>query len=113
MHFSKATGGFYTKAVHGNNIPDDSVKITTDQYTKLLADQSAGATISADASGNPLAVFPASKSVEEIRITAIKEELAAIDIKRIRPLAEGDAVWLKTYNDQAAALRDELNTLAG
>lgn len=53
------------------------------------------------------------KTAEEIRVEAIKAELAAIDIKRIRPLAEGDAVWLKTFNDQAAALREELNTLAG
>lgn len=53
------------------------------------------------------------KTAEEIRIEVIKAELAAIDIKRIRPLAEGDAVWLKTFNDQAVALREELNTLAG
>lgn len=53
------------------------------------------------------------KTAEEIRIEAIKSELAALDIKRIRPLAEGDAGWLKTYNDQAFALREELKTLAG
>lgn len=45
------------------------------------------------------------------RIAAIKAELAAIDQKRIRPLAEGDTAFLKTLNDQAIALRAELQTL--
>ena len=38
----------------------------------------------------------------------IKAELAALDIKRIRPTAEGDAAYLATLNAQAVALRGQL-----
>ena len=45
------------------------------------------------------------------RIAEIKAELAALDVKRIRPLAEGDAEFLATFNAQAVALRAELKGL--
>ena len=38
----------------------------------------------------------------------IKAELAALDLKRIRPVAEGDATYLATLNAQAVALRAQL-----
>ena len=37
----------------------------------------------------------------------IKAELAALDLKRIRPTAEGDAAYLATLNAQAVALRGQ------
>jgi hypothetical protein len=45
------------------------------------------------------------------RIAEIKQELAALDIKRIRPVAEGDTAFLTTLNAQALALRTELQGL--
>lgn len=45
------------------------------------------------------------------RIDQIKLELAALDIKKIRPLAESDATYLTTLNAQSATLRAELATL--
>jgi len=45
------------------------------------------------------------------RIAEIKNELAALDIKRIRPVAEGDTAFLTTLNAQAVALRAELQGL--
>ena len=36
---------------------------------------------------------------------AIDAQLSALDIKRIRPTAEGDTAYLATLNDQAVALR--------
>lgn len=35
-------------------------------------------------------------------------EIAQLDLKRIRPLAEGDSAYLATLNDQIAALRAKL-----
>jgi len=49
--------------------------------------------------------------VENPRIAEIKQELAALDIKRIRPVAEGDTDFLITLNAQALALRTELQGL--
>lgn len=45
------------------------------------------------------------------RIAEIKTELAALDIKRIRPAAEGDTAYLTILNAQAVALRAELQAL--
>ena len=52
-------------------------------------------------------------AVENPRIAEIKSELIALDIKRIRPLAEGDVDYLATLNAQAIALRSELTSLTG
>jgi len=38
-------------------------------------------------------------------IAAIDAQLAALDIKRIRPTAEGDTAYLATLNQQAVDLR--------
>lgn len=45
------------------------------------------------------------------RISEIKAELAAIDQRRIRPLAEGDTDYLAVLNGQVVALRAELQGL--
>jgi hypothetical protein len=39
---------------------------------------------------------------------AIKAQIAVLDLKRIRPLAEGDADYLKVLTDQIVALRSQL-----
>ena len=46
------------------------------------------------------------------RIDQIKQELAALDARKIRPLAEGDTAYLATLNSQTVALRTELGALA-
>jgi hypothetical protein len=38
----------------------------------------------------------------------IKDQLAALDIKRIRPLVEGDTAFLATLTEQIIALRTQL-----
>lgn len=63
----------------------------------------AGCTASAEAP-----VFPEEPNP---RIAELKAELAALDIKRIRPTAEGDTAYLATLNAQAVALRAELQAL--
>lgn len=45
------------------------------------------------------------------RIGEILKQLAALDQRKIRPLAEGDAAFLATLNSQTAALRVELAAL--
>ena len=45
------------------------------------------------------------------RIAELKSELAALDIKRIRPTAEGDTAYLTVLNAQAVTLRAELQAL--
>ena len=45
------------------------------------------------------------------RIAEIKIELSELDQRRIRPMSEGDTDYLATLNEQAVALRAELQTL--
>ena len=45
------------------------------------------------------------------RIAELKAELTTLDIRRIRPTAEGDTAYLITLNAQAVALRAELQAL--
>lgn len=47
IYFSKTTMGFYFDVIH-ENIPDDVVEITSEEYQNLLEKQSAGFEIIAD-----------------------------------------------------------------
>lgn len=58
MRFSKLTGGFYDRSIHGDNIPSDAVEITAEYHAELLAAQSEGKQISADETGAPIAIDP-------------------------------------------------------
>ena len=53
----------------------------------------------------------AAANTKSARIAQLKSDLAALDFKKIRPLAEGDTVYLTTLNAQSATLRAELLAL--
>lgn len=57
LYFSASTRGFYDDALHAS-IPGDAQPITEMQRANLLAAQSAGKVIEADANGLPVAVDP-------------------------------------------------------
>ncbi len=54
MFYAKSTGGFYTKEIHGDNIPKDAVKITVDEYNLLMDGQAEGKQIIGNDSGVPV-----------------------------------------------------------
>lgn len=54
MFYSKSTGGFYAREVHGKNMPSDVVEITEAEHTALLAGQSSRTVIVADEAGRPI-----------------------------------------------------------
>lgn len=56
MFYAKSTGGFYDKAIHGDNIPADAVEITVEEHRALMDAQSAGKHIVAGVDGKPMAV---------------------------------------------------------
>ena len=53
MWYSKINGGFFSREIHGDNIPADAVEITDEEHRELLEGQSRGRIISADATGRP------------------------------------------------------------
>lgn len=57
-YYSPSTRGFYADEIHGDSIPANAVEITTEQYQALLAGQSSGKLIQADADGYPILVDP-------------------------------------------------------
>lgn len=69
MFYSKSTGGFYTRAIHGDAIPSDAVEITIEDHAALLAGQSAGKQISADRNGAPVLTDPPPPSRAQIEAT--------------------------------------------
>ncbi|MBV2149278.1 phage tail assembly chaperone [Sphingobium sp. AS12] len=60
--YSPSTGGFYTEAIHGQDIPSDACAIDADRHARLMAEQSAGLAIVADADGRPVAMPPPAPS---------------------------------------------------
>ncbi|GKQ96492.1 DUF4376 domain-containing protein [Aeromonas hydrophila] len=56
IFYSKSTGDFYDKAIHGNAIPLDAVQVTTEYFAEMLAARSSGKIVVADESGYPIAI---------------------------------------------------------
>ena len=83
MLYSKTTGGFYSRAIHGDNIPADAVEITADEHSALLEGQSQGKLIQADANGHPVLVDPPNPTPAEIwkRIKARRDAVKAGGVK--------------------------------
>ena len=78
MFYSKSTGSFYSREIHGDNIPSDAVEITADEHAALLEGQSQGRLIQADANGRPVLVDPPPPPPEQIvaqYTTAVQKHL--------------------------------------
>ena len=66
MFYSKSTGGFYTREIHGDNIPADAVEITEAEHAALIEGQSMGKVIVADENGRPILQDPPPPTTEQI-----------------------------------------------
>ena len=66
MFYSKLTGGFYTREIHGDNIPADAVEITATEHAALIEGQSQGKRIVADEAGHPVLANPPLPTTEQI-----------------------------------------------
>ena len=88
MHYSKSTNGFYTRDIHGENMPADVVEITTEEHTALLEGQSNGKLIDFDEAGYPLLTEPAAPTAEALAAAVTKKREAAYR-------AESDPLFFK------------------
>jgi hypothetical protein len=88
MHYASSTGGFYTPDINPI-IPDDAVEITDEYYQELLAGQSDGKCITADAKGYPVLTDPviSPPTAEENKATA-SALLSATDWTTIADVAD-------------------------
>lgn len=85
MFYSKSTSGFYSRDIHGDNIPADAVEITAEQHAALLEGQSQGKIISADENGHPILIDPPPLTAEQIQ-EAVTAARAAAYVKESDPL---------------------------
>lgn len=103
MFYSKTTGGFYSREIHGDNIPADAVEITTNEYADLLAAQSTGKVIRADQNGKPVAVDPPKPTSAQV--------WDAIKAKRDAIKAGGAKVGTKWYHSDETSRGQYLGLL--
>ncbi|POG00999.1 hypothetical protein BGP82_26500 [Pseudomonas putida] len=96
MLFSKSTGAFYVRAVHGNNMPPDVVEITMEEYGALLDGQQLGKVIAADTAGRPVLQSASPEQLAAIERDWRDEELAALQWLRERHRDEVDLGRLTT-----------------
>lgn len=73
-YYSPSTGGFYIDSFHGESIPKDSVKITSDEKKYLLNSLYSGKSISVDANGGLVVLEKPKSEILEV----VKEELRGI-----------------------------------
>lgn len=85
MLYSKHSSGFYSRDIHGDNIPEDAVDITPEQHAALLEGQSQGKIISADENGYPILIDPPPLTEAQIQ-EAVTAARAAAYVKESDPL---------------------------
>ncbi|WP_027824299.1 DUF4376 domain-containing protein [Laribacter hongkongensis] len=102
MFYSRFAGGFYTREIHGNGVPDDAVEITAEQHAALLAGQSAGRIITADEHGHPVLADPPTISLDALRDRALDHLPAWEKSERAAGIEHAGQRWLTT----SAALQD-------
>ena len=100
MLYSKSTNGFYDPIINVNNIPDDAVEITTEQWQSLLVLQSEGQVIHPDINGNP-----AAEPTPQFTLSQLQENQIAI-LKSSYQNAISSAV---SYTNQAG-IKSTYNT---
>ena len=109
MFYSKQTGGFYDRDIHGDNIPADAVEITDAEHAALLEGQSSGKIITADNNGNPVLSDPPPPSANDVIKAQIAALEASITNRRTREAILGaDNGWLANVDQQIADLRVQL-----
>lgn len=94
MYYAKSTNGFYTREIHGDNIPSDAVEITEARHAELLEGQSNGKIITTDEQGYPILVDPPLPTPEELLAQAKRNRAAAY-------IAEADPLFFKAQRGDA------------
>ncbi len=115
MFYSETTGGFYSREIHGDNMPADVVEITADEHAALLAGQSSGLAIKPDESGRPHLVEqevipPTVETVEAARLRAYADPVTGSDrlfVEASRMQMMGESGW-EAVRDAAAARYQEI-----
>lgn len=103
LFYSKSTGGFYDDSIHSaTQIPTDAVPITEAVWQALLAGQSEGQTIVADANGNPILQAPPALTLLQVQTAALTSIDAAAEVLRAQYITANSgqvATYILKYNE--------------
>lgn len=110
MFYSASTGGFYSREIHGDNMPVDAVEITDDKHREIMFEQSEGKVIAADQDGNPITVDREPLPQETLIKMQIKQLEEKVTDRRLREavLTEEGELWLLGIESEIAQLRAQL-----
>lgn len=108
MFYSAQHAGFYIREIHGK-IPADAVEITDTEHQTLLAGQSAGKRIVADANGYPVLADPPPPTPEQVRATVV----ADIEQRRDDALRAGVVLDGTRYHSDDRFLTELLGMVMG
>lgn len=111
MFYSKQTGGFYSREIHGDNIPSDAVEITPEQHAALMAGQAEGKQITADENGHPILVDPPAPTPAQIQANKVAVVQKHMD-DVARALNYDDIATACTYADEPAVTKFQTEGLA-
>lgn len=93
MFYSKSTGGFYSREIHGDNMPADVVEITAEEHSALLDGQSNGKVIDWDDYGYPFLAYPPPPAPDTIEQVQAKRQAAYVaESDPLKNEAEYDAI---------------------
>ena len=104
MFYSKSTGGFYDREIHGDNIPADAVEITVEEHQALLEGQSQGKVIVADENGYPILQDPPPPTAEQI-MSRLEARVQRWLDEQARALGYDDIRSAVTYAEESAVPR--------
>jgi len=101
--YSAATGGFYSSAIHGSDMPADVVSITDDAWQKLCDGQATGKVITSTATGKPRLSDPPALTEQELIVQAEdkKNVLRADADYMIQPLQDAADLDIATESEKA------------
>lgn len=111
IYFAKSTGGFYSREIHGDNIPSDAVEISTEDHAALLEAQSSGKVILAGNDGKPVAVDPPAPTPAQIQANKVAVVQKHMD-DAARALNYDDIATACTYADEPAVTKFQTEGLA-
>lgn len=78
MLYAPSTGGFYSREIHGENIPVDAVEIKPEHHAALIEGQAAGKQIAADETGYPILIDPPPAPLFVPRVVTMRQARLAL-----------------------------------
>lgn len=103
---------FYCLSVHGDNIPDEAIKITSQQWQELINHQGEKAYIDGEIVDYIISEDERTSNEKKTLEQQYLLELQVIDQKSIRALRTNDTDRLNALENQAVEIRAELSLLA-